>query len=140
MKNSRLLLVGFKVTSFNAVTKVCNVTVIMGVDGELVRKNFQGVGVSSLLSYKFSNDLENYEIGREYVSSNVSADWMENPMQLIRYGTRENPKFLLSCVNERSPKKFYGENPIDGSVIVTYVNRYHSSKYYTRYRDYLTTV
>ncbi len=131
------LVVGIKVTRLNELKREVNITVTFKYSGEEeLNRNIRGVEITPLLYWKIKNQKEDYKIGKNYESINTSENWRENPFQLIRYRVNNKDKLLLACVNERnSLKKEY--SGMFGETIVEYINRFHSSKYYKRYRSYL---
>lgn len=126
--------VGFKVTSVDDAGYLCNVTVEF--NGKSVNK--KGVHISGLLRHKLRTQPEDYKVGKLYTSVNNSSDWKENPFQLIRYRDRSgNDVLMLACVNERTHIVETVVDPLGDSYDkITY--RFHSVKYYMRYRDLYT--
>lgn len=97
-----------------------------------------GVDVSGLLVWKFTNDV-NYEVGREYECTIASTEWMAMPFQLICYGSSDEVKYLLECVNVKKSTKLTSTDTL-GNELVDYKNNYYKSNQYRRYRNYVGMV
>tara|TARA_R110000772_G_scaffold19922_2_gene55387 strand:+ start:19022 stop:19447 length:426 start_codon:yes stop_codon:yes gene_type:complete len=135
MRNLSLIIVGFKITSYVSSTRKANVSVVFGEEGDLKRKLFKNMTISGLLRSRLDRQTQGYEVGTQYLSVNNSTDWKENPFQLIRYGSKESPEYMLDCVDKRNSSKKVSQSPIDGSNVITYKNRWHKPEFYLRYRD-----
>lgn len=135
MKNSVFTSVlTMTVVKLDSVNKLATVRLVM--DGK--SKTLRNVRVSGLLNWRFNNN-PLYEVGKNYGSTIASVVLDDNPMQLIVHGSLDAPEYYLECVEVAKSEELVSKDMF-GNDLVDYINRYHTPKYFRRYRNYLKSV
>lgn len=126
----------FKITSVNEAAKKCNFTLIIDrPDMKIPQvKQYRNAKISGLVLWKIANKPEIISVGESYTSTRLSDNWIDGPLQLIEWIDKDGDVIsMLRCVEERNARVIDTVDPF-GNPVRDYIERFHSKKYYNRYR------